>query len=572
MKKVIAVCTLLVFLPTAGHAASEQAAPANTHTRVEGMSGPEKNTGGSKKESAREDAREEAREMARARAIEKAKVREEARARAYEKDKGEKAKAREEAPALGQIPERPSARTLEPLREAGRQKAISVHDSVRRALNYSPQVQQAQESRQQATHEVRRAEAGFYPTIGVWAGVGANQSDDTSTRASKEEDKTVATGTTGLKFSQSVWQGGSTSALVRSRSATLEAQTYMVTDSATLIAFNAISSHTDVIRRRVLLQLSRKNVEEHKYILQLLRARYDQGIASQGEVDQVQGRLSRAEATELGHKMGMQAALANYERLTGQPAPRELSDTAMPALVYARLDEVRDDSVQYNPRLQAELANIKSALGEQDYVRGNFSPRVSVDGGPTYTDWGRKGDTHQWTWNAMLNINWDLFSGGADVAAYRSAAAKTRQLRKALHAYMDLLDEEIRVTWSRCFELRDQSRHYAKAKEASHRARENFFEQFLAGQRGLLDVLDAESEYFYASVEECIAATDSVLGFYRLLALSGRLLPVLGVHAPAAPQPAAAQEAPWDFLGAPSTLDRGEAMKGSTLRDVSTGQ
>lgn len=490
--------------------------------------------------------------------------------------------AEKDVTAAGQKkgPEKGQAPYREPRKEQntarGEYKAssggVSMQDTVRRALDYSPQVQQAQESREQASHEVRRAEAGYYPTIGVWAGVGATQSDDTTTRATNEQTKTVGTGTTGAKFSQSVWQGGSTSALVRSRAASLEAQAYMVTDSATLIAFNAISSHTDVIRRRLLLQLSQKNVEEHKRILHLLRARYEQGIASQGEVDQVQGRLSRAEATELGHKMGLQAALANYGRLTGRPVPSELRDTAMPTTVYTRMDEVRDDSVQYNPRLQAELANIKSALGEQDYVRGNFSPRVSVDGGPAYTDWGRKGDNHQWTWNAMLNVNWDLFSGGADVAAYRSAAAKTRQLRKALHVYMDLLDEEIRVTWSRCFELRDQSRHYTRAKEASRRARDNFFEQFLAGQRGLLDVLDAESEYFYASVEECIAATDSVLGFYRLLALSGRLLPELGMNVPAAPKATEPQGAAWNFLDGPSTLDRGEALKGSTLRDVSTGQ
>lgn len=450
--------------------------------------------------------------------------------------------------------------------------STSVQDTVRRALAYSPQVQQAQEGRVQASHEVRRAQAGYYPTIGIWAGAGATQSDDTSTRATNEQTKIVGTGTTGAKFSQSLWQGGSTAALVRSREATLESQTHMLTDSATLTVFNAVASHTDVIRRRLLLQLSKKNVEEHKNILKLLYMRYDQGIASEGEVDQVRGRLSRAEATELGHKMGLMAALANYERLTGQPVPLLLAETTMPTLVYTQLDEVRDDSVRYNPRLQAELSNIRSALGEQDYVRGNFSPRVSIDGGPTYTDWGRKGDNHQWTWNAMLNINWDIYSGGADVAAYRSAAAKTRQLRKSLHSYMDLLDEEIRVTWSRAFELRDQSRHYVKAKEASARSRNNFFEQFLAGQRGLLDVLDAESEFFYASVEECISSTDSILGFYRLLALSGRLLPVLGMDIPALPKSAEASGAAWNFLSSPSTLDRENALKGSTLRDVSTGR
>ena len=448
----------------------------------------------------------------------------------------------------------------------------TVLDTVRKALAFSPQVQQAQEGREQAVHDVRQAEAGFYPTIGIWAGVGATQSDDVNTRGTREQDKTVGTGTTGLNFSQSIWQGGGTTALVRSREATLEAQTFMVTDSATLTVYNAVASHTDVIRRRMLLEMAKENVKKHQYILTLLKARLAQGIASQGEVDQVQGRLSRAEATELSHLMGLHAALANYERLTGQPVPRLLADTALPSLVYTRLDDVRDDSVRNNARLQAELANIKSALGERDYTRSNFSPRVSVDGGPAYTDWGRKGDNHQWTWNAMLNLNWDIYSGGADMAAYRSASAKARQLRKALHAYMDLLDEEMRVTWSRAHELRAQSLHYNKARQASRASRDNFFEQFLAGQRGLLDVLDAESEFFYASVEECVSASDSILGFYRLLALSGRLMPVLGVDVPALPASKEPVEKPWDFMGGPSTLDKDTALKGSILRDNTTGK
>lgn len=436
------------------------------------------------------------------------------------------------------------------------------------AVGYSPQLRQAREVRRRAGYEVRRAEAGYLPTIGVWAGGGVMQGDDMSTRATGEHRDVVGTGTTGLTFSQTLWQGGATEAMVRSRSAAFEAQTHLLTDSATLLVFNAVSCHADVIRRRRLLELAAANIKEHEKILGLIRARFVQGISSRGEVEQVRSRLSRAQATWLTHNSGLEAALANYVRITGRPAPTRLRPVPPPRHVYASADEARAESVRHNPRIMAEIADIRAALGEKDYARSAFFPRLSLDAGPSYTDWGRKGSSYQWTWNAMLNLHWDFYNGGADTAAFRAAAAKAREARMALHVHMDALDEEIRVTYSRAEDTARQREHYAAAKQASRESGRNFFEQFQAGQRNLLDVLDAASEYFYAAVEECVSATDSVLGRYRLLALSGRLLEEMGIDARRlhGPVPQNPDDSSWDFLKPSPTLDVEEVMGRSILR------
>ena len=443
---------------------------------------------------------------------------------------------------------------------------VSVDTTVRQVLSYSPQLQQAQEVRNQAKHEVRRAEAGYYPTIGIWGGAGVSNTDDNTTRATREDGKTSATGNTGLGFSQSIWQGGGTKALVQSRTAILEAQTHMVMDNATMLVFNGVSSHIDVIRRRSLVRMAEENVRQHNDILNLLRSRYAQGIASAGEVEQVRSRLARAEATLSTHRQGLAAALSNYMRLTGQPAPRDLLEVVLPRLAYDKLDQARDDSLNYNPRVQAELAKIRSVASEVDYARSLFSPRVSVDAGPSYADWDRKGTNYQWTWNAMLNLRWDLFNGGADVAGYKATAAKARESRKALHTYMDLLDEELTITFDRAYESREQNRLYGQSKKSSRIARDNFYQQFQAGQRGLLDVLDAETEFFYASVEECVTSTDSVISFYRLLALSGRLLENLDIPASvleATPEP---DSPAWTFWRAEPAPTRADVAADSTLK------
>ena len=90
--------------------------------------------------------------------------------------------------------------------------AASMLDAVKQTLSYNPELKQAQEIRQRAVHDVRKAQAGYYPTLGVWAGAGINQTDSPVTRATNEDNKAVGANSMGLSLSQPLWQGGATQA------------------------------------------------------------------------------------------------------------------------------------------------------------------------------------------------------------------------------------------------------------------------------------------------------------------------------------------------------------------------
>jgi adhesin transport system outer membrane protein len=63
--------------------------------------------------------------------------------------------------------------------------------------------------------------------------------------------------------------------------------------------------------------------------------------------------------------------------------------------------------------------------------------------------------------------------------------------------------------------------------------REAYTKQFNIGQRTLLDVLDAENEYFTASSNYMTGKYIELFGKYRVLASSGKLLESLQVAPPA---------------------------------------
>ena len=407
--------------------------------------------------------------------------------------------------------------------------ATSLNQSLQNAFIYSPNLQRVQEARQRAEHDVRKAEAAYYPTIGIWGGLGFLQEDNPGTRADRSDGDFMGNSTASLLLSQKLWQGGATSSIVRSSESNLEYNMFAVLDDATTLAYTTISAHADVLRRRQLLKLSQINVTEHRKILKLLRSRFDQGLSSEGDVEQVVSRLNRAQATLLTHQEGLDAALANYRRMTGQHAPKNLLPVKNPDNIFENADSVRDESVKNNFRLKAILAQIDSLVADRDFAKSSFAPSFTFDTGPTYQNTDSGGDAHALSWTAMVNMRWNLYNGGADEANFKASTAKVREARKSLHATMDTLDEQIQLVYNRTQTATRQTGYFEKASKASRIARDNFFAQFTVGKKDLLNVLDAENEAFSSKVDAVIARIDAILGHYRLHALAGTLLSTVGL-------------------------------------------
>ncbi len=444
--------------------------------------------------------------------------------------------------------------------------STSLSDTLNFAFNYSPNIKAAQEARQRAEHEVRAAESGYYPSIGIWAGAGVEQQDNAITRETGRDQHAVGAFSTGLVLSQSIWEGGKTSATVRMNEEMKNFSSWQLMDSANSLAYSAISAHADVLRRRSLVTLAKENVEENAKILRNLRTRFNQGLSNQGDVKLVEGRLARANASLIAHTQGLHTAMATYTRITGQPTPKNLQAVNLPKTMITDLDAARNASINKNLRIQADLAAIRSAMADVDTTRSEFAPKLSIDAGPTFTTNGYDGDQRQFTWTAMLNMQWDLYSGGRDVATVKAKSARVRELRQILHQTMDEVNEELISVYAVTKSSKEQAKFYATAAKAAKSAKINYDTQFAVGRRDLLSVLDAEGEYYFSAVEREIRDTDAIIGEYRMLALTGELLEEVNISrgsleinttqmAPSVPM--------WKFK--PETLNQQEALEGSTL-------
>jgi len=405
---------------------------------------------------------------------------------------------------------------------------VSMLDSVEAALAYNPELKSSQERRQVTGHAVDKARSGFFPSIAAEAGSGFSQRNDAATRAYKEGEMVRGYGDAGLRLTQPIYQGGYTTADVATRRAQFNAADSELEDRGASLAFQAIVAHVEVLRRAELVALAKNNVKEHAGILNTVRKRYSGQIATVGELHQVEGRHARAKATLSAYESALDAAHASYLSATGKPA-HDLARAPSPSRVYADLDEARQNCLAGNKRIQSAMHEVAAASGEKDMAKSRFYPSINLEAGPSWHNRDSYGNSMVAEVSAGLRLKWDLLSGGEDVANVAMAGARIRQARQNLHAIMDSLNKDIESTYSLYRSSQDQIGMYEEAKKSSRLAREDYYRQFLSAQRSLLDVLDAENDYFYAAGQQVMCQGDRVIAGYRLLALNGELLSSLGL-------------------------------------------
>ncbi len=405
----------------------------------------------------------------------------------------------------------------------------TLQDTIKATLQHHRGLRVIQENRDVIVHELQRARAGWGPRADVNGRAGYSQLSDTTTRPlGADEDFYGETGI-GLTLVQPLWDGLATRSRVRTAEATLDSMTNRVFDNATTLGLDGIIAHIDLIRRREIYRLAQENVRRHQEILASSKDRQQLGADTMADVTQTEGRLSRALSTLSEAKASLLQGEDAYRRVTGLPVPLELGPVALPDPMYENSAVVFEEAQKHNPKLLAYLDDIRAAVGERELAKSAFHPMINLEGGPQYTD--RQGPGNQWTQSLeiMATLRWNIFNSGADVAATRAALSRIRQSREYMFNFVDDLKLEIEDSWTGYMAAREQHEHYLNAIEFNRATRDAYLEQFVLGQRSLLDVLDAESELFNSSTQAATAQGNILVGGFRLYALSGVLLPRLDI-------------------------------------------
>jgi len=415
-------------------------------------------------------------------------------------------------------------------------RAVTLEEAVRAALKTNPDIGVVVENRRAVNQELSQARAGFLPTVDINGSSGHEYASNTTTRAREldgDDSRTTSLPLTtfGFTIRQLLFDGFDTLSQVERQEARVRSAARRVRETSEFIGLDATEAYLESLRQRELIAIAEENVKAHERFLALVQERVKGGAAGRAEEEQARQRLA-ASRDAVSQADGLRRdADARYRRVMGEEPVEPMirpnqPDEALPA----NIDIAIELAIAFNPTIRVSQSDLQVAEAELKQTTSGYWPTLSfeVNGNTSRNSGGTRGQST--TVAALLVMNYNLYRGGADVARRSEFVARLAEARQRLAQTQRATDENTRVAWNakdNATERLIQLRAIEKANEAIRDAAQAEFD---VGRRDLLDLLNAENDYFQAKGNRVSNEFVEMLGKYRLLASTGLLLTALDVE------------------------------------------
>lgn len=416
--------------------------------------------------------------------------------------------------------------------------ADTLEDSITRALTFNPDVGVVQSDRRAIDQELRQARALYMPSVDLRAAIGPEFTNSTGTRArdSRPPGGDASAFLTRMEsqitLTQMLFDGYATDSEVARQLARTDSAAYRVTEAAEFLALDAIEAHLDVLRNQELVRQAEESVDAHLAILGRLREDAGFNRFKLSEVRLTEARHAAAEeilATAVGN---LRDAKARYVRVAGIQ-PKELENRPVPSEALPRgVEPAALRASEYSPTVRIASADIDVARAELKGSRAGYYPRLDLEVGAAanrqidgFT--GSNVDAQ-----ALLVMRYNLFRGGGDIAREREAFSRLGQSRQTLRQAQNEAEEQARLSYNALKTAEARVLALSRQTNANAATRQGFAEEFDANDRNLLDRLDVENEYYLSKANLTTAEFTRDFAVYRVLAVTGDLLPTLDIDHP----------------------------------------
>jgi len=394
-------------------------------------------------------------------------------------------------------------------------KTLADHPEIRAEIS-------RQEARQQ---ELKQAEAGYYPTVDLLAGVGYENSKNRYTKAAGEDDFIDLTRQEeAFIVTYNLFEGYGTSSNVDKYSARVRAASHHLHDLTEQTALQVARAYLRILRGEELVALSQETLAMYTDLYERVQSRSLSGVGRKSDIDHARGRVARARANLIDDEADLEDARDSYFRITGQRPgdlvrPENLEDR-LPADLRLAVEQ----ALENNPLIMARQADISAAQAQKRQAATGNYPHLDLVFEQSRGENLDGVEGVEEDYSLMLKLRYNLFNGGFDSARGKLAAAQLSETMDELAELQRRVTESTRLAWNALSAVNMQIPYLQQHVESITATRSAYYDQFGIGQRSLLDLLDSENEFYLARRSLLSAEYDRLVGGYQILATMGRLV------------------------------------------------
>jgi outer membrane protein, adhesin transport system len=395
--------------------------------------------------------------------------------------------------------------------------ANTLRDAVVRTIETNPDVLYGIKGWLASEQGIYKARGGYFPKIDVVAEVGEQNSKNFDTDF--DYKRYTASGA-GISLRQLVFDGLATSSLVASNKSHTLAAKYQVVGMANDVALLASKAYLDVLTTSKIVSLAQDNYAMTQDIAKVAKHRGDRA-----DISLVRGRVALAKADLLAAQNNYADAKTVYYRIVGvEPLnlvmPNELIDSALPS----SRDVVVKNALAIHPMLKSAESSINEALAQYRGSKANYYPRVDavLRAGTDKDMYGVDGN--QVGEEAMLQLSYNLFKGGSDVANQKQVGYLVGQSQKSRDIIYNKVVENAKLSWDELTTAREQISFLKQHSNAAGESAASYYQEYKKSKRSLVDVLNTQLESYKSKVSYLEGQSNVLFSKYWVLNSEGRLL------------------------------------------------
>lgn len=411
--------------------------------------------------------------------------------------------------------------------------AVDVRAVIAQTLTDNPQVLAELREADARERQVRQALAGYYPTVDLVAGFGFQERDPTGatfanapTRTRNELERREAQ----LNIRQLVFDGFNTQNEYRNQQAREESAKQKARSVGEGVALEVVRVFTEVLKQKATLTLAEETLNFHQEIFSKMQKRFDSGVGSRADLDQIAGRLALAKTNFAAATANLRDAKINYQRVVGV-MPNE-SDLDRPGSYRKYLPSTIEDAVSRasanHPVMAVANADVEATTSRYEQTKSAFYPQFHVEVERDLNDNIDGIEEQVDDLKVMLRMRYNLYRGRADQARKQQFAFLVEQAKEIRNNALRQVEQELRLSWVAHDTLKVQMPSLEAHVKDSLATKSSYIDQFDLGRRTLLDLLNTETETVNAQRSLIAARYDLIFNEYRIFHGMGDLLYMVG--------------------------------------------
>jgi outer membrane protein len=268
-----------------------------------------------------------------------------------------------------------------------------------------------------------------------------------------------------------------------------------------------------------LLSKARETVAAH---VALAKSYVEQGMLVRSELLRAEVELARIDDLVEEAEGRVRVANANLAFRLGAPGDSswQLSPLPEPRPVEGPVGDWLSSAAE-RPDLASAQKLLAAGELEEKVRKAPLWPKLAfVARGELYGEhaFGSSGTSG----SLMAVVTWNVFSGGADLAAAAAARAEARAGREDVARFAEGVRLEVRQAFEEAGTARARAETARKALAAARESERITAERFRSGVVKMLDLLDATTARREAETRELVARADANAALFRLAVKAGR--------------------------------------------------